>query len=324
MIVRIGSVLQRLLLVVGGLVVALLLLEGALRVASLLTRGNRGGELDALLGAGRRIVCVGDSNTYGLWVKRPEAYPQVLQQAFAAGLTSEKIDVVNLGAPGTNSSRLRAKLGEILLTLRPDVILLMVGANDLWTAPAPIDDEAPSDWSYILWQHSRLFRLVYMQRRVFDREQFELSFKGGREGTAVARSGDKEIDLTWTGRARSRVAWQSGLRDNLGAMFVNARSAGVELIVLTYPSDRSAYGLANSIIREAATESGFPLVDLASVFSDACPSGNCPEIFLPDQHPTALGYQLVAAILWQHFTRTEAQAASTQAPNHSTADSRYW
>ena len=86
-------------------------------------------------------------------------------------------------------------------------------------------------------------------------------------------------------------------------MIADAEEAGIELILLTYPSNRSAYGLANFVIRRVAEVTRAPLIDLAQVFSNACPSGTCKELFLADQHPTAMGYQLAAAVLWQHFTQ---------------------
>src|SRR5262249_33308578 len=154
----------------------------------------------AWLGA-RRIVCMGDSNTYGLMVKPNETYPRMLQQLL--NRDAQEVEVVNLGAPGINSSRMRSRLPQVLRQVDPRVVLLMVGANDLWPVPTPVD-QTPSDWRYELWRRSRVFRLLYMLRTSMQREKFEVTFvlpKGTSLGSSSARAGAETIDLTWTGRA---------------------------------------------------------------------------------------------------------------------------
>jgi lysophospholipase L1-like esterase len=64
---------------------------------------NVAGRRDVLehpLAGAARVVCLGDSNTYGLYVHREEAYPAILQKLWTDG--SERADpaVINLGHPG--------------------------------------------------------------------------------------------------------------------------------------------------------------------------------------------------------------------------------
>src|SRR4051812_3846312 len=72
------SVFRKIALVVGSTVFALLLLELALQGASLFVRvTSRGGSFTS----GKvRVLCLGDSNTYGLAVERNESYPARLEE----------------------------------------------------------------------------------------------------------------------------------------------------------------------------------------------------------------------------------------------------
>src|SRR2546422_967854 len=77
------------------------------------------------------------------------------------------IEVMNLGFPGTNSSHIRNALPKLLSMFHPDVVTVMVGGNDWWTAPEPMAD-APGTRARLdtfLWRVSRLYRLLYMLRR---------------------------------------------------------------------------------------------------------------------------------------------------------------
>lgn len=302
----------RLALVLGGVLCALVLAEGALRGAALLARATGDRSAMEWLGGGRRIVCLGDSNTFGLWVKPNESYPRVLHELLRH--TGEEADVINLGAPGVNSSRMRSRFLQVLQSVHPTVVLLMVGANDVWTAPAPLTDTS-TDWSYALWQGSRVFRLLYMLRRSLQPEQLTLTVvppRGKSTGSAIAGTGADAIDFTWTGPTRTEevAGWQSALYDNLLAMAAEAKRADVEMIFLTYPSDQLTYALANAIIRQSARASGTTLVDLGRAFTRRCPDGNCPALFFRDQHPTARGYALAATILQRHFTGAGDDAES--------------
>ncbi len=81
-------------------------------------------------GDGPRIVCVGDSVTFGFRVGDEAPFAARLPAALAArgraGAT-----VVNLGVPGYSSFQGRRLLERTLEELRPDVVLIAFGANDL-------------------------------------------------------------------------------------------------------------------------------------------------------------------------------------------------
>ena len=63
----------RVALVAGGFVLGLLLLEAALQVGAFVVHAT-GRELPAAWVSGRfRVLCIGDSNTYGLWLDRSDA-----------------------------------------------------------------------------------------------------------------------------------------------------------------------------------------------------------------------------------------------------------
>jgi acyl-CoA thioesterase-1 len=81
----------------------------------------RGGHLPPLP-AGATILAFGDSLTAGIGGSGFD-YPQRLAQ-----LTGH--DVVNAGVPGDTSAQGRARLGGVLLEVRPRLLILCLGVND--------------------------------------------------------------------------------------------------------------------------------------------------------------------------------------------------
>ncbi|MEM7199155.1 MAG: GDSL-type esterase/lipase family protein [Planctomycetota bacterium] len=152
---------RRWLALLIGVGLGLLAFEGALQLIGywVWSRGDRAG---AGSDDARVILCVGDSYTWGLGATDASgSYPQQLaarlQEAGHGDWT-----VVNGGWPGTNSNGLVAALGEKLAQNRPDIVCLLVGANDAWSRPALWDGTAAAPPGFPLrWRTGRLVQLAW-------------------------------------------------------------------------------------------------------------------------------------------------------------------
>ncbi len=293
---RLRSVATKIGLVVFGLAAALIATELVLQTGAWYLR-LRGQTAAQWTGGSRRVICVGDSNTYGLWLERSQAYPAQLQQRWDAQAGLPPIEVLNLGVPGTNSSKLRKGFDQILHSFAPDLILIMIGGNDSWTVPVQLEDSSETAlqrW----WSRSRVFRLLYMVRRaVLNRNppvSVEFVPPGQPRPKGVVHVGDEEIDLAFTERGSEPADWAITLRANLDAMIARARAHGAEPVLVTYPSKYLQYGTANAAMRATARKTGTPLLDVAAAMAAACPNEDCPDLLLPDYHATARGNEIVS------------------------------
>ena len=73
------------------------------------------------------IVALGDSLTEGLGVEEEFAYPAVLEQKLRK--KGYHYRVINAGISGETSSGTLSRI-KWLLTLKPDIVILVIGAND--------------------------------------------------------------------------------------------------------------------------------------------------------------------------------------------------
>jgi len=80
------------------------------------------------------ILAIGDSLTEGLGVAEELAYPAVLQEKLIEQGYAYK--VINAGVSGETSSGARSRL-KWALTLKPDIVILVTGANDGLRGIAP-------------------------------------------------------------------------------------------------------------------------------------------------------------------------------------------
>jgi lysophospholipase L1-like esterase len=112
------------------------------------SQGFKGEELLEKEGKIYRIVALGDSTTFGVG----QGYPQILQQLlnqFKSQDCASKFEVVNAGVEGYNSEQISLHFQRDVLPLKPDMILIYAGWNDLYgTDPENKDNQVRADSTF--------------------------------------------------------------------------------------------------------------------------------------------------------------------------------
>ncbi len=291
-------------LLAGAFVVALLLAELLLQIGAFVVRANGRSAPDVSLGEHRRVAAFGDSNTYGLYLSPDEAYPAQFEALWNATPDVQPIEVANLGYPGTNSSVIAREFGQALRSLDPDVVIVMVGVNDMWTTHVELGPES-SRWDRVVGfiaANSRVLRFLSIARPGRDAGAGDID---GRRAEVVPGDLMGHVDADGAVLSLGYLEAREGkgsvdgprLIANLERLVREARSYGVEPVLMTYPTDGPLYKFTNKLIRKAASRSGARLVDLTPVFTAHCPDPECDKLLFEDRHPRAPGYALIAQTL---------------------------
>jgi lysophospholipase L1-like esterase len=302
------AIISRLLLVGFGLCLAVLALEGILRVAAGLTPA-RAPDRPAWLGSARRILCLGDSNTYGLYVDRSLSYPRLLQTLWNSRSGERSVEVFDMGFPVTNSSKLLKEFDRMLLAFRPDVVTVMIGANDFWTVSetAPESPHLRERVAALLWRTSRAYRLFYMLAHMLQAPRVEVTKMPDHR--ALVRYGAYQFDLG--GKTRPTDGSDDRPRGpelarNLARLPAHVAKIGAQLVFVTYASGQGFYGAANGVMRTVAKQTGTPLIDVAAEFRALCPQRPC-QYFFRDEHPTGAGYERIAQVLVERLPQVSSR-----------------
>ncbi|MFC1889464.1 GDSL-type esterase/lipase family protein [Thermodesulfobacteriota bacterium] len=104
---------------------------------------------------GTRILCVGDSFTYGGRVERDETYPAQLRERLTETCPGNRFDVINRGICGTNTMKLLHYLPGWLEEFHPHVVILLDGAANRF-----------NPWDHSLY--ARADALSSLKSRFFD------------------------------------------------------------------------------------------------------------------------------------------------------------
>lgn len=104
------------------------------------SRGFRGEEFERSKQPGTtRVVCLGNSSTFGWGVPPDSCYPRLLEDLLRHA-SPRNYEVINAGTPGYSSLQGLILLEREILALEPDVITLAFGANDcLRTAQSDLE-----------------------------------------------------------------------------------------------------------------------------------------------------------------------------------------
>jgi lysophospholipase L1-like esterase len=287
---------------------ALLLIEGLLQFATLFA-SDRATPWRA--GATHRVLCVGDSHTWGAIVARDEAYPSHLQR-FLDEREPGAYSVMNLGLPGMNTTQVRNRLPTWLSRYEPDALVVWAGVNDAFNR-AELDREVNPEhmWLQALLGHSRLVRLVrvWLHDRALERYVARSNEErrwtptpsedplGPSESWMVRHDGViEEIrhDRRQSFSADQQAEVQERAERNLSLISEYARGAGIPAVVIAYPHDAGWYGVANRAIRSVATRHALPLIESAEAVA------RIPEdeqVWLWAAHPDGRAYDEIAGAL---------------------------
>ena len=246
-----------------------------------------------------RIVCVGDSVTFGyrvpvVWPDKPDEYdrswlpyPMLLENELRHANPGRQIEVVTMAVPGYTSHQGLAWLRRDIDWLQPDLVTISFGWNDASFSDVPDRQAIRTDW------------YVVATRWLVDHSQaFAHATKWLRQ-----RDAQKSKPVTWP---VSRVS-EAEYVDNMSAMVTLAKQHGAPALIIaapyrdavTNPPEANIMIHYRQLLRAWADRSKVPFIEIRELTEAANPSnqGWFGELI----HPNHMGHRLIAAELLTQF-----------------------
>lgn len=112
-----------------------------------------------------RILCVGDSTTYGIAVNYKESWPHLLELLLREKYPDKNIRVLNAGFPGFSSREIKRIYQLYLVNYHPDIVIFKValeGLTDRYKLPQSSNFvlNLIRHWLIYCLYESRIFRVV--------------------------------------------------------------------------------------------------------------------------------------------------------------------
>lgn len=203
-----------------------------------------------------RVLCIGDSITFGFNVDQDATYPRALQRRLAERLSGRRVEVINAGVPGWSWVQGRTFLELEGLGLRPDVVVIGHGTNDQFYAAKVTDLERIGSARSTLGR-LRAQLAALLGRTAVWRAAVQLA---GQQGPRESPGCHAQIAATGSCH---RVAIGE-IADQVRAVDALARSRGVDLVVINVDFTETP---AVAGVRAGIEATGLPFLDLAAEFS---------------------------------------------------------
>ena len=247
-----------------------------------------------------RILCLGESTTWGHGVEVQQAYPAQLEVGLNRALQERgdprRVDVINAGVPAWTVWQSAVYLGEDGLALQPDVVVIYHLINDF--LPMGIVDG-----------NSFLVRVRYTDRQLYERRRpWAPLLALGYHSHLYRRLRKALLRLPAAERGSWGAEPAAGVRvppqDRqvaLDTMAQLCRRAGVQLVVVRPLCEPPCRLYEDPLLQAFAAERHLPLVDIPSRWEQAGePLGGA--FFVDNGHPGPEGHTLIAGwiqqVLW--------------------------
>lgn len=235
----------------------------------------------------RRLVCLGDSFTWGVGVLFDDTWPQRVERLLARE-RGERWEAVNLGEPGLNTVQEAAKLAGEGLAYQPDVVVVAYVLNDSEDENAA-EARRASEWledrresaarAPSLLERSALVRLV----------------RGRLRATVENR---RRVDGFRSMYADDYAGWRAG-RTALRSIAGLCRERGVPLVIAVFPlfgnalDDGYPFAALHAKVAQAGAEAGARVVDLLPQYRGL--DWHCLTVDgANDEHPNEVAYRIAS------------------------------
>jgi lysophospholipase L1-like esterase len=263
--------------------------------------GFRGAEFDAAKGAGAyRIICVGDSYTFGDYVNDDETFPALLEKRLRRD-AGRNIDVINAGVNGYSITDESGFMEEKGFSLAPDSVVVAFVLNDLADLTRQISSRENQREEAARMSASRLTPLKRALRRT---ATYNLLFmlKAWTVGRLHIDPTMQEVPirhLLSPPYDEKTEALFTRYRAALADLAESCRRHGARLTLVLFPFYEQVVEGASASAQERmakmGADLGVPVVDLLPAFRRA--GSRASKLFLMplDHHPSARGYRVAAA-----------------------------
>ncbi len=242
---------------------------------------------------GRRVLCLGDSITYGVGVDDDTPYPRQLERLLGDVWGGAPVEVINAGVQRYATYQEIDQLRRLAGKLSPDIVVLGVYINDLKLRPKGNDvREYELEREQAASAFRNRFPRVYLAIK-----NLALGSLAREILLSTASSGSAENIFKGESTERSEKKWAAH-QEELREFYRLAETHPFRPLVVTIPSRHQVvHDFPNSSyparVLTACQELGLPAIDVLSRFKSSLAEGLDP--YLPwDNHLSEVGHRLVA------------------------------
>ncbi|HUT54453.1 MAG TPA: GDSL-type esterase/lipase family protein [bacterium] len=270
------------------------------------SEGYRGGEFTETKPEGVfRIICIGDSYTYGGGVKDEETYPTRLEARLQHRPGARApVEVINLGVQGYSIRQMRLLLDRMAPRCRPDLVIAAVLPLQVVTASMGMQSLTIGSDGFLLWNEvptiGRIGNWLHARSR-FLQVVLEKPLKRRRKKIFRKVHPHKREDL-FEGNGSYEAGWRA-LEDQVRLMKQTAQDNGAAFALLYVPEidfDKPDRDYPQRRLSSFCRNESVVFISAQEAVRQEAPTRTLYHA--RDGHLNAAGYDLVAQVVSDHLS----------------------
>ncbi|MDP8246956.1 MAG: GDSL-type esterase/lipase family protein [Candidatus Tritonobacter lacicola] len=245
-----------------------------------------------------RILCLGDSFTFGYLLPIEKSYPFKLEQCFAIKMPDIRVQVINAGIPAYEINRELALLKELGIKFSPDLVILQFQIMD----PYGAIEYAHWKRTGVLGEEDNAGQKLWLPKLDLSATTELLRF--------LSYEVIRLLDLKKTPKGalhakvytpRDNKAWEL-YKQVLTKMVEFTREQKIPIILLVLPDKIQLYSGSNKpqrILKQYCAEQGIPVIDILPELKKV---RNHRIDIVQDRHFNGLAYNIIAQELFKYIT----------------------
>ena len=217
-----------------------------------------------------RVLCFGDSSTFGFGVDFADAWPNQLQHLLDEE-SPGAVEVLNAGIPGQTTYQGRQRLTRELVKWHPQLVMITFGNNDGWRWDGRTDKEharqSESGLGLSILNHSRACQwLVSCRQQAVPAVETNPKSAWAQQATRNYFNPNDH----WTPRVSL-----DDFAANLHSMIAECRKHDCQPVLVVWPDQRQLLGQPTwrppyqATMRQVAANAGVECLDLVQLFEQA-------------------------------------------------------
>lgn len=230
-----------------------------------------------------KIICIGDSHTFGAEVPKGHSYPDHLRELHRTNCSVENIEIINFGDNGKDLIQLYSDLKNWLkeAEYEPDIIILQGGINAFHSDKYLEQFVNSEGIDLSFWLESfmffRLSRLFYLEDRILANANLQEEY-------------NQYIQII--------------IAKQVSEMVVDFNNRNIKTILLTYAS---GYGYkekaCDAAMMSNSEKYNLPFVRFKQPATAVFYKTN--KLTMPYGHPDSFGYKIMAQVVYFHLKKND-------------------
>lgn len=256
-----------------------------------------------------RILCLGDSYTFGVYVNQGGTYPEQLESVLNNGENITKFEVINGGVSGYTLSDEYDFFKNKLHKLEPDMIIVGFVMNDVSDYSRSLSSWESQQRNAEFWaerKYTSFIRNFLIDTSIYNGGRILLAYMKVKGGQSETTPNEYKYNIVNDEYDNNTIELWNKYFKTMAKFKKDLDEKGIRLLLMVFPVYAQIHENATvhpqKYLMKRCSEIGVETLDLAAVFRESAGEGKKLFNMPIEDHPTSEGYFITAKAIKKYLS----------------------